>query len=232
MFRFRDPMKIPAILLLVAVAGMRSAVGGDVIDDLWKLEEELPALKPRQAMMADSIRDLRARLKKLPASATKLERERMEAGLAEAEHGLALMLQQERDMRERQRRLLASPEYRLVEAVRKDKRRPSRNDVSGVWRSVVFFGEARGIGPGYVVRLEQRGETVTGQGYYVGCMGLGALFQVDGFHRADQLSVTFTESPERRLKYDFHFSAKRGEPCFEMPGEKCTFGIVAAPRPQ
>ncbi len=101
---------------------------------------------------------------------------------------------------------------RLITAIEKDNRHPSKSDISGAWCS----------GPdlsGYTIQLEQRGQDVTGRGYYWGCLGTYDVFQVTGSYKSDRLRLTFTASPRKRVNLHLTYSELKGRPRFvERPG--------------
>ncbi len=81
-------------------------------------------------------------------------------------------------------------------ATDKDGRIPTKGDLSGTWS----------VGPdlvGYVVQLDQKGESVTGRGYFWGCVGTIAMFEAAGTYKAGILRIKFSETTQSHAWHRF-----------------------------
>ena len=87
---------------------------------------------------------------------------------------------------------------RLAEEIERDVRIPKESDLGGVW----------GSGPnlvGFTIQLEDRNTTLSGRGYYWGCLGVYDPISVQGSRSGDDISLTLTSegrsTREFRLRY-------------------------------
>jgi hypothetical protein len=202
-------MKRLLFVLLIAIA--HSAIALDVEREIEQLTKGIQELGRTRAEYSAREPELASRLKKLPADSPQTERVRAE--LDETRQILTVLAERDRDARTRLRKLQESPEHRITTAIARDNRRPTKADVSGVWTS----------GPnlvGYTVQLEQRGQSINGQGFYWGCLGTYDTFRVSGSYRNDVLSLTFRVSPLKQTKHVYSYFEERRLPRFQVPESK------------
>lgn len=91
---------------------------------------------------------------------------------------------------------------RISEEIQKDKRRPTRENISGNWST----------GPNLVgisFQLEQDGQKISGRGYGWGCLGVNSPFKIAGTYREGRLDITVT-SPDGEKSRDVMVFVERG----------------------
>lgn len=102
---------------------------------------------------------------------------------------------------------------RVSKEMEKDKRRPSKADVSGNWST----------GPNLVgidFQLEQEGEKVTGRGYNWGCLGIYSVEKMEGTYRDGKLTLATTWTSGEKFVYQMMYEEKDGYPRFHSKDEK------------
>jgi hypothetical protein len=202
-------MKRLLLVLLLAMPFVANA--RDAERELEQLSKEIQELGRNRSKFSANESELKSRLQKLPANAPQAERTKAE--LDETRQVLTVLAEREHEIRDRLREFQDSPNYRIATAIAGDNRRPTRADVSGVWTS----------GPnlvGYTVQLEQRRESINGQGFYWGCLGAYDSFSVSGSYRSNVLSLIFRVSPLKQTKHVYGYSEERGLPRFQVSGSK------------
>ncbi|MEA3210597.1 MAG: hypothetical protein QOE70_3654 [Chthoniobacter sp.] len=210
------PMKL--LLFVLLVTGLQSTIA-DVEDKLESLATEIRETHRTQAKVAARARELSARMQKLPRPANAADNQRLRMELKETQQMIEVLAGRERESQARLRQLQSSPEHRLLTAISNDRRHPTKADVSGVWTSTPNL-------VGYVLQLEQRGDSVTGRGYHWGCLGIYDFFQITGSNRAGLLSLTFASPERKNEKHDFHYLEDRRRPRFEAKQGKRTERII------
>ena len=210
-------MKRLMVSLFFATIG--SVAARDVQRELDTLTSEIERLRRSRAEFASRERQLRSRLQQVETPAGTSSKQAIRAELEETQQLIAAFTGRERELRTQVNQLRSSPEYRTLKAISGDKRHPTKADVSGVWTS----------GPnltGYTVQLEQEGGSVTGQGYYWGCLGIYDHFRVTGSYKKEVLSLTFNGTERKVEKHVFQYGEERGHLRFESQKAKTIERII------
>jgi hypothetical protein len=209
--RWKAPRTMKRLLLVLLVATSSVANARDVEREIEQLTKDTQELGRNRSNFVANESKLKSRLQKLPANSPQAERTKAE--LDETRQVLTVLTEREHENQDRLRDLRDSPEHRITTAIARDNRQPTRADVSGVWTSGPSLA-------GYTVQLEQRGQSVTGQGFYWGCLGTYDTFHVSGSYRNDVLSLTFRVSPLKKTKHVYRYSEERRLPRFQVSESK------------
>jgi len=203
-------------LLVLLLAAPCFAQGDNLLSIRTKLEQlpsEIDETTRRHAKVSAQESEIQSRLRNLPEGSP--DAERLKAELNEVREILEILVRKEQCDRDRlrqlRRELQTCPERKLINAMDRDKRLPSKADLSGVWRSLPYI-------PAYVVQLEQHGKSVGGRGLQGGCLG-NEIFEVNGFYEGDKLSLTFSR-PNGNFIRVFRYYEERRQPRFKLINSK------------
>jgi len=133
--------------------------------------------------------------------------QRAVAELGEVEMVIAKIEEEEKALQEKLRLSEQSPEYQFRLKVQNDRRRPTRDDVGGVWDSDPNL-------IGYTMVLEQKGKAVSGQGEFWGCTGVDDVFPITGTYADGILRLKFQRTEAPPSIHVFRFAPERGRPRF------------------
>lgn len=189
------------VLLILLLASLAISPWANARDNelmSTQVAENVEHMVRDMAELAKFESKLLARLQQTPADSPDA------AGIQTELEEVRLMRESYEQFLKEARKLLAElgPERQVHEALAKDKRRPTKTNVSGVWCSSPNM-------VGYVVQLEQKGELITGQGYHWGCLGTIGTFTVDGTYHDTTLSVRFDEPDGRQTKSVFRYAEEK-----------------------
>jgi hypothetical protein len=101
----------------------------------------------------------------------------------------------------------------LSKEMEKDKRRPSKADLSGNWST----------GPnlvGITFQLEQDGEKITGRGYNWGCTGISSVIKMEGTYRGGKLTLATSWTNGEKYVYRMNYAEEDGYPRFQSKDQK------------
>jgi hypothetical protein len=192
------------LIFLLLVTSLHFACAHDPEREAKEIEEDIRQLRAYEREDLAELRKLRSDIQKLPAKSA--EAAAAQEKIDELQEVLRTLSTGEREHRARLREVRSSPLYLAVTAIKNDKRHPSKSNVSGAWDSPYNIG--------YVIQLEQKGNSVRGKGYYRGCLGAFHPFVITGYYRAGVLRLTFTESPQKQEQHRYSYTEEAGRPRF------------------
>ncbi len=130
------------------------------------------------------------------------QRARME--LEEVSRVVRAEVKWEKLLQDEEQRIRQSPEYMFSEGIKKDHRRPTRADLSGIWMS----NSKKVIGSGYLLQLEQKGKIITGQVEFSGCTG-STVYPVTGLYEDGVLTLNFSKPYSAPVKCVYRYAPGR-----------------------
>lgn len=198
------------LILLLLLTLSRFAVARMVEHELELLAENRKSDAEHLEKATVDERDLHARLDHLPPDSP--EAKPLQAQLAETREVIDVLIKRRSEAQAERSRLLATPEYRISQAVKHDKRQPTRRDLSGIWFSPLNL-------VGYTLQLNQHGRRITGQGYYGGCMGIYDTFTIKGLYTPEALSLTLYVSSGKTERRVFHYHPWKHHLAFQGHGK-------------